>query len=82
MNNTKHLNDIEFDAGAVTVILVFVLVISFLACMLLYLIKWSYVINFLNDMKIKLINLTTRRSFTHLNNVYYTSDNIVGLNTD
>ncbi|AAR07378.1 21L [Yaba monkey tumor virus] len=82
MNSTINFEDSEFGANMVMVISVFVLMISFLVFMLLYLIKWSYVMGFLNDVKIKIMNMTTRRSFAHLDDIYYTSDDVIGLNVE
>ncbi|QDJ94997.1 F5L membrane protein [Hypsugopox virus] len=72
----------SFGYDDLTVIVLVVCVLAIVCTCIYALVKWEMIYTALKNIKLKIVNVLFRRSFTPLNNVYYTEENQVGINVE
>ncbi|QEJ80062.1 hypothetical protein SPX-Pendick_021 [Sheeppox virus] len=77
-------NNNAFSIGTVIFLIVLIIVIVISLYLLFQLVNCFYLFKFLNKVKVKMMNITTKISFDELENVYYIDDTYtcVGVNVD
>ncbi|WMT10820.1 hypothetical protein [Lumpy skin disease virus] len=83
MNFTTAMpNNNAFSIGTVLILMVLIIVIVISLYLLFQLVNCFYLFDLFNKIKVRMMKLTTRRSFDELENVYYIDDKCVGVNVD
>ncbi|ASK51221.1 F5L membrane protein [Eptesipox virus] len=80
--NSKVNKQVGIDTSDIIIIIVIVCILLCIFLTLYLFVKWDEFIKAFKNIKLRIINILFRRSFTPLNNVYYTEENQVGVNVE
>ncbi|AAL69756.1 SPV017 hypothetical protein [Swinepox virus] len=75
-------NDMSNEVGTIMVITLCLVTIVITCYLLLQLVRWSFIVDIFRQIRTRCLQWTSRREFLQLDNMYYTNDSSVGVNTE
>ncbi|QQG31508.1 hypothetical protein [Swinepox virus] len=85
MNTTSSqviIDNMSNEVGTIMVITLCLVTIVITCYLLLQLVRWSFIVDIFRQIRTRCLQWTLRREFLQLDNIYYTNDSSVGVNTE